>query len=122
MPQPSRHPDDHQHLAGDSHGTAAWARGRGHALIDWWFRDRRTGRLVFVQLPNVPLLLWISTLLARRFVETGSGAWTLLGWAGSLLLGWWAIDELVRGVNPSRRLLGLTVLVVVTVGVLDRLT
>lgn len=109
-------------MTAPTNGTRARTGPRVHAIVDCWFRDRRTGRLVFVQLPNVPLLLWISTVLARRFVETDSGAWTLLGWAGSIILGWWAIDELVRGVNPSRRLLGLTVLVVVIVGVLDRLT
>lgn len=89
--------------------------------IDWLFRDRRSGELVIAQLPNLPILLWFGTLLARLLVEPGTTAHTLLVWAGWITLGWWAVDELVRGVNPFRRLLGLGGCAVVLVGVAGRL-
>lgn len=92
------------------------------SLLDWWFRDRTTGRLVAVQTPNVPILLWMGTVVARWFVDRDTSGYTALEWAGSLTLGWWAIDELVRGVNPFRRSLGLVGVVVVVLGIADRLT
>jgi hypothetical protein len=67
-----------------------------------------------VQRPNLPLLLF----LVCRLV-----AWPLSGrasdvsdWIGSAALAWWAVDELARGVNPFRRMLGAVVLIVVLAG------
>jgi hypothetical protein len=34
---------------------------------------------------------------------------------------WWALDELIRGVNPFRRLLGAVVAVITLLGVAARL-
>lgn len=90
--------------------------------IDWWFRDRRTGRIVVMQLPNLPIVLWLMTVVARWLVAPDSSAHAALAWAGSLTLGWWAIDELVRGLNPWRRALGFVGCVVVIVGIVGRLT
>jgi hypothetical protein len=39
----------------------------------------------------------------------------LLHWLGSAALAWWAADEIVRGVNPFRRMLGAVVLAFVVV-------
>ena len=94
---------------------------RLQGIIDWWFRDRQTGKILVAHLPNLPILLWMATLVARWFVETGSSADTLLAWAGSATLGWWAVDELIRGVNPWRRMLGLGGCIAVIVGVINRL-
>jgi hypothetical protein len=91
------------------------------SVFDWFFLDRRTGRILVAHFPNLAILLWLATVLARQFTEQGTTADTLLGWAGSLTLGWWAVDEVIRGVNPWRRLLGLAGCVVVVVGVIDRL-
>jgi hypothetical protein len=74
-----------------------------------------------MQVPNLPLWLWLSTVVLRQFVERGTTARELLDWAGWLTLGWWAVDELVRGVNPWRRMLGLAGCVVVAVGIVSRL-
>ena len=60
-------------------------------------------------------------MLARQFTVQGTTADTLLAWAGSITLGWWAIDEVLRGVNPWRRVLGLVGCVAVLVGVIARL-
>lgn len=89
--------------------------------LDWWFRDRRTGKIVVAHLPNLPIMLWLATVVARSLVAPDSTVHAALAWAGSATLGWWAIDELVRGVNPWRRALGLAGCVAVVAGVVGRL-
>lgn len=76
--------------------------------MDWLFRDRTTGKIVIAQLPNIPLIAWlVATALA--LVTTGL-AHTILGHTATLALVVWAGDELLRGVNPFRRMLGAAVL------------
>jgi hypothetical protein len=86
-------------------------RGRGLGrVVDWPFRSRTTGRITIAQFPNTALgLFLIASLLRSVFDPTG--------WPGTALrvlatggLVWWAVDELLRGVNPWRRLLGGAVL------------
>ena len=96
-------------------------RTKLRAVFDWFFRDRRTGRILVAHVPNLAILLWMATVLARQFTVQGTTADTLLEWAGSVSLGWWAVDEVVRGVNPWRRVLGLVGCTVVVVGVISRL-
>jgi hypothetical protein len=74
-------------------------------VIDWLLRDRRTGKRVVVQVPNVPLLVWVATVVLRRFWHPGA-----LDVIGTTALVVWAGDEVARGVNPFRRLLGAAVL------------
>jgi hypothetical protein len=74
--------------------------------VEWLFRNRKTGRITVVQWPNAPLLAGVGAL-AGRWVVDPDGAWrTGLAVAGTAALGVWAADEVVRGVNPWRRLLG----------------
>ena len=87
-------------------------------FIDWYFTDRRTGRILVAHLPNLPILLWMGTVVARQLVERGSDAHVLLEWAGTFTLGWWAIDELV----PWRRTLGVGGCLVVALGVIGRVS
>jgi hypothetical protein len=96
-------------------------QARLRSAFDWFFRDRRTGKILVVHVPNLPILLWMATLLARQFVTQGSTVDVLLQWAGSITLGWWAVDEVVRGVNPWRRVLGLAGCIAVAIGVISRL-
>ncbi|MCJ2088190.1 hypothetical protein MKK88_19705 [Methylobacterium sp. E-005] len=79
--------------------------------VDWLFRNRSTGELTIAQWPNLPL--WL-------FGGFSVGAWaaqgneTLAHWlslGADLTLAWWALDELLRGVNPWRRLLGAGTLI-----------
>jgi hypothetical protein len=91
------------------------------SLFDWFFRDRRTGKILIAHVPNLPILLWMGTVLARQLTEQGTTADMLLAWAGSFTLAWWALDEVVRGVNPWRRVLGLAGCIAVVVGVISRL-
>jgi len=85
--------------------------------VDWWFRDRRTGRIVVGQSPNLALWIFIATVVVRVFVTTGT-ARSIVDGIAALSLGWWALDEMLRGVNPWRRLLGLVVAGFVVVGLL----
>ena len=74
-------------------------------MIDWLFRNRKTGELTIAQAPNVSLWIFIATFVLRIVFRHG---WihSLLGLVGTVALVWWALDELIRGVNPWRRLLG----------------
>lgn len=79
--------------------------------IDWFFRDRRTGAMVVGQWPNLPLWLFAGFALAHWLTEASTpGAprsiLLVLDLASRASLAWWAIDEVLRGVNPCRRCLG----------------
>ena len=80
---------------------------RAHPVIDWLFRNRDTGEITIAQFPNLPLWIFLATVVGRWVVPEDSGAFTALRVAALATLAWWAIDEVLRGVNPWRRLLGL---------------
>ena len=81
---------------------------RIRALGDWMFRDRATGTIVIAQFPNIPLLAWLAAT-GLTLLTTGV-AHAVLSCAAAAALVVWAGDELLRGVNPFRRLLGAAVL------------
>ncbi|QGG96366.1 hypothetical protein [Actinomarinicola tropica] len=74
-------------------------------MIDWLLRSRETGEIVVAQPPNVRNLVFVAATL---------GSWVLPDprWrdrarsVATVALAAWAADEVVRGVNPFRRLLG----------------
>ena len=75
---------------------------------DGFFREPSTGRLVLVQAPNPALWVFIlATLLRWSPFDTRDAE---LRWIGCGALVVWALDELVRGAAPVRRLMGLVVL------------
>ncbi len=74
--------------------------------LDWVFRNRRTGAITIAQLPNVPLWIFLVTIVLRRFVTVTGTPRTLADAVAVASLGWWAVDEVLRGVNPFRRVLG----------------
>lgn len=79
------------------------------------FLDRSTGRYKVVQWPNLPLLGFLVARVLERVLGLTGTAGDILHWAGTLALLWWAADELIRGVNPFRRMLGGGVLIVLAV-------
>lgn len=83
------------------------------SATDWLFRDRETGRITIVQAPNPPLLLWLGVTVGKRLLDPGSGWRTAANAVATGALVVWAGDEIVRGVNPWRRLLGGAVLAAV---------
>lgn len=84
--------------------------GRPRRLFDWMFRNRRTGEITIGQVPNVPLGLFIIATVLRRLLEPTGGWRTALDVVALSGLLWWGIDEVLRGVNPWRRMLGASVL------------
>jgi len=75
-------------------------------LVDWLFRDRTTGRLVVAQWPNVSLGIFLVAAVVRRLADPAGTAGTIVAVIATGALLWWAADEVVRGVNPWRRILG----------------
>ncbi|MFP5326544.1 MAG: hypothetical protein ACLGHT_03565 [Acidimicrobiia bacterium] len=83
--------------------------------FDWLFRDRRNGGITIWQFPNAPLFLYLVASAARLVLKPEGDAANALSVAATASLVWWAVDEVVRGVNPFRRLLGAAVLASVLV-------
>jgi hypothetical protein len=79
-------------------------------VVDWVFRDRRTGRIVVAQWPNPPLAVWLGATAVRVLVDPAGTAGTVVQVVGTAALGWWAVAEVGWGVNPWRRFLGAVVL------------
>lgn len=77
----------------------------GTSIVDWMFRNRETGRITIAQPPNPPLAIFFATVVLRWVVD-GTPR-TVISWIGIGALGWWGADEVLRGVNPWRRLLGI---------------
>lgn len=85
--------------------------------VDWLFRNRQTGRLTIGQPPNLSLGIFLAATVARWVFDPAGDVRTALITIGRLALVWWAVDEIVRGVNPWRRILGGLVLVGTLAGV-----
>jgi len=105
---------DHEHevlgdpVHGDPRRTGDEAKLR--AVLNWLFRDRRTGAIVVAQFPNAPLMAWLALLGLGLLWQPRAGWGTALAVMTTAALGIWAVDETVRGVNPFRRFLGVGVL------------
>jgi hypothetical protein len=82
-----------------------------NTLVDKTFRDSN-GEIVVVQMPNLPLIVWIvASLLALIF--TSGKINTVLDVLANGSLFTWAWMELFQGVNYFRRALGLTVFIAI---------
>ena len=77
----------------------------------WCFTCRRTGRIVVGQFPNLSITLFGIGSMAEWLLAPEGQAGAVLRFATRACLAWWAADELLRGVNPWRRMLGAGVLV-----------
>ncbi len=84
-----------------------------NTLFDKIFRDS-DGNIVVAQMPNLPIIVWITASLLKLVFPTGEINTGLDALAfGSLFT--WAWLELFKGVNYFRRALGLGVLIGVMV-------
>lgn len=84
-----------------------------NTLFDKIFRDS-DGNIVIAQMPNLPIILWVTASLLKLVFPTGEINTGLDALAfGSLFT--WAWLELFQGVNYFRRALGLGVLIAVMV-------
>ena len=82
-------------------------------VFRWLFEDRRTGRIVVGQKPNLMMLVFLAATASRLAAGRRSPAGAAIrgAQAGSLLL--WALDEVLRGVNPFRRIGGAALIAAV---------
>ena len=78
--------------------------------MNWLFRNRETGEITIAQAPNPPLWVFLAATIVRAIFRPEGGAGTALRIVSTGALTWWAVDEVVRGVNPFRRILGSVVL------------
>lgn len=74
----------------------------------WWFRSP-DGRVALWQWPNPALSVWLVAVVLGRFDLSAAHAAAVDGIRqGALIV--WALDEVVRGATPFRRVLGAVVL------------
>jgi hypothetical protein len=75
----------------------------------WCFRNRETGAITVT--PNLALIVFlVSTAILWLWHPNGAISTVAnVAAAGSLIV--WALDEVLRGVNPWRRFLGIAVLI-----------
>jgi hypothetical protein len=84
-----------------------------NTLFDQIFRDS-DGNIVLAQMPNLPIIVWVTASLLKLVFTTGEINTGLDALAfGSLFT--WAWLELFQGVNYFRRAVGLAVLIGVMV-------
>ena len=87
-------------------------------LVDWLFRSRVTGRITVAQFPNAALLVWLGATVLQLVWDPRVAGHDALRWVSTGALVVWAGDEVVRGVNPFRRMLGAGVLLWTAVSLL----
>ena len=83
----------------------------------WMFVDRRSGRITIAQRPNIALSVFIILSVVARLSHPSGSTARLTRTGAVVALTIWALDEMLRGVNPFRRVLGTAVLVVTVVSV-----
>jgi hypothetical protein len=76
----------------------------------WLFLNRRTGGVTVAQWPNASLTAFIVLSIVLRFLHPKGETENVLRAIAQVALLVWGADELVRGVNPFRRILGLVVI------------
>lgn len=79
-------------------------------FLNWMFRSRKTGRITLAQLPNWQLVVWSVASAVMWLGHPQGRARDVLVVIASAALALWAGDEVVRGVNPFRRVMGVVVL------------
>lgn len=81
----------------------------GRPASQWLLRSA-DGRLTLWQFPNPALGVWLVTLLLSAFDLSDARRTQIQGIGrGALIV--WAVDEILRGASPFRRLLGTAILI-----------
>jgi len=78
--------------------------------LGWWVRDQN-GKVTLAQWPNPALAAWLVAVVVGWTGMLGPARNATLASVGRGALVVWALDELIRGASPVRRLLGAVVLV-----------
>ena len=88
--------------------------------VSWLLRGRESGRITIAQWPNPPLLLFVVATGVRLALHPRGATAAVAGGVATVGLIVWAVLEVVSGVNPFRRILGLLVLIVQLVALSHR--
>jgi len=72
------------------------------------------------QAPNLALVVFGAALVAGRLLDGHHQASRILADVASGAIVLWSLDELIRGVNPWRRVLGAVVMSVSLVSIIRR--
>jgi hypothetical protein len=86
----------------------------------WLFRNRQTGAITIAQLPNLPLWGFFMATLVRWSVPLSTQMRDVVSGIALGFLAWWSLDEVARGVNPWRRILGSVAGAVVATMIVNR--
>ena len=86
----------------------------------WWLTSRTTGRITVAQVPNVALAVFGAAAIAGRLFDGHHGVSRVLSDVATGAIVVWSLDELVRGVNPWRRVLGAVVFSLAVLSVVRR--
>jgi predicted neutral ceramidase superfamily lipid hydrolase len=86
-------------------------------MIDWLFRSRTTGKITVAQFPNPPLAVFLVVVAFRWIFHPSGTVGTITNIVAAVALIGWAGDEIIRGVNPWRRILGGAVLTLTIIGI-----
>ena len=88
-----------------------------NSFTDKCFKDK-DGRVILIQRPNLPLIVWFIGLMASKLVSIGivHDLASIISF-GAIFT--WAWLELFQGVNYFRRVLGLVVMTFVILGKLQ---
>ena len=89
-------------------------------MISWLFRSRETGKMTVAQLPNAPLIVFLVAVAVRWIFHPSGTVGAVVSVVAAVALIIWAGDEIIRGVNPWRRILGGGIFVFTIAGVLVR--
>lgn len=89
---------------------------RHRSLVDRFFRDPDTDEVVVVQMPNIPLWLFLIATAVRTLVHPAGVLGTGVSLIAQVSLAVWAVLEIAKGESPFRRVLGAVVLIVGIVG------
>ena len=74
----------------------------------------KEGKLVIIQCPNLPLLLWFITMIISNLLKEGEVK-SVFSWISLASLIIWSILEIIFGVNYFRRCLGLLILAMIII-------
>ncbi len=79
-------------------------------IFDRFFKNKE-GRVVLFQAPNVPIVIWVLSIVLNRIIKDQDIS-RYLGYIGFGALIFWAGLEIVYGASYFRRTLGLVILLV----------
>jgi len=89
-------------------------------MISWMFRSRQTGKMTVAQWPNATLVVFSVAVVVRWVFHPAGTLGTIVTVVATVALIVWAGDEIIRWVNPWRRILGGAVLAFTIFGVFKR--